>query len=743
MVDNPKERGSESYKRYQRYQLAKTLKEIVELSATAKSPVSRQQQRTKARADIVNDFLRGYILFPTAENRSTTHFVNAAELASKHKTRNIHSLYSRRELREARVHESKKAEARTAALFAAYEEKGYVTFNEQIEFMWDKDPPPTFLNGDGGALHERACAVAFSALVDGDAPEPSNYKQATDLRNPEKEQWRASIARERAMLEQQGTWRMVPKKSIGKHKLVKCRYVFKRKRIKGDEVIYKSRLVACGYSQVAGESFSLDELYASVMAYSSARFLMSYGCQKGMLMSQCDISSAYLQSELDEDIYMVPPPDMWVDGKPPVDDEGTELCLKLQRGLWSKSFKEFILGEEMGFVEMTGDTNVYLKRFKLDGRDEELVIGQYVDDSLILASSSDARKWLMDRLGKRFPVNASSSGEISFEEPGLLLGMNVRYSRTDGILQFEQRQAIERLAQKLGVTSLPPRTLPIAPDSDLPKLKAAEVEVNKYLSILGSCLHITQVSRPDIAFAVGLLSRHAATPGEVHLRAALDLVKYLYSTRHMYIQYTRDRSVDGGNTPQIFGKGWKDDRTIEERLVATTPDVSATAPTTFVDADHGGDKDTKRSTSGLVVMMNGGPVTWFSRLQKLTALSSAESDIFAVVDAAKEALHIRLLCEEMGVRPLGKPMRIYEDNTACIQMGHSLRGSNSARHFQLRLRFLHERIRNGEIEFAKVDTKEQLADGFTKALPLPAYVIFRGAMLKEDGQVAADGSAKK
>ena len=50
----------------------------------------------------------------------------------------------------------------------------------------------------------------------------------------------------------------VPKKTIGKNKLVKCRYVFKRKRIKGDEIIYKSRLVACGYSQVAGESFSLD-----------------------------------------------------------------------------------------------------------------------------------------------------------------------------------------------------------------------------------------------------------------------------------------------------------------------------------------------------------------------------------------------------------------------------------------------------------------------------------------------------
>jgi hypothetical protein len=72
---------------------------------------------------------------------------------------------------------------------------------------------------------------------------------------------------------------------------------------------------------------------------------MSYGCQKGMLMSQCDISSAYLQSELDEDIYMVPPPDMWVDGKPPVDDEGNELCLKLQRGLfvWPTSRSIFVV----------------------------------------------------------------------------------------------------------------------------------------------------------------------------------------------------------------------------------------------------------------------------------------------------------------------------------------------------------------------------------------------------------------
>jgi len=59
--------------------------------------------------------------------------------------------------------------------------------------------------------------------------------------------------------------------------------------------------------------------------------------------------------------------------------------------LWQETFKEFILGDEMGFVETTGDSNVYVKKFRLDGRDEEIILGQYVDDSLILASSPEAQ----------------------------------------------------------------------------------------------------------------------------------------------------------------------------------------------------------------------------------------------------------------------------------------------------------------------------------------------------------------
>ena len=70
----------------------------------------------------------------------------------------------------------------------------------------------------------------------------------------------------------------------------------------------------------------------------------------------------------------------------------------------------------------------------------------------------------------------------------------------------------------------------------------------------------------------------------------------------MCVQYVRSPG-DTGNDPQVYvyGKGWREDKAIEERLVATEPDTSSSLPTTFVDADHGGDKNTRKSTSGLVI----------------------------------------------------------------------------------------------------------------------------------------------
>ena len=118
-----------------------------------------------------------------------------------------------------------------------------------------------------------------------------------------------------------------------------------------------------------------------------------------------------------------------------------------------------------------------------------------------------------------------------------------------------------------------------------------------------------------------------------------------------------------------------------------------------------------------------------SRLQKLCAQSSAESEIYAVTDSVKEAIHVKLLCEEAELRPPGIPLVIWEDNTACIHLGHGLKSSKAAKHFEVRLRFLNEQVQSGAIEFAKIDTKDQLADGFTKALSGLLFKQFRDKIL--------------
>ena len=200
------------------------------------------------------------------------------------------------------------------------------------------------------------------------------------------------------------------------------------------------------------------------------------------------------------------------------------------------------------------------------------------------------------------------------------------------------------------------RRLLIIDNHELPKLDKEEVPQVEYLSVIDSCMHIAKVPRPDISYAIDVFSRHSSKPGQVHMAAAQDLVKYLYGSRELQIEYKRQKR--DGNVPIVFEKGEEvPERTLDSRLQASTPNEIPGNPLLFVNADYAGCKVTRRSTSGMVIMMNGGPITWSSRLQKITAQSSAESEIHAVCEAVKEAIHIKLLCEETGIRASNKPMK--------------------------------------------------------------------------------------
>mmetsp|Transcript_10932 Transcript_10932/g.14222 ORF Transcript_10932/g.14222 Transcript_10932/m.14222 type:complete len:245 (-) Transcript_10932:535-1269(-) len=230
-------------------------------------------------------------------------------------------------------------------------------------------------------------------LLNGNIPEPKSFRKANNPTHPEYEQWKEAMQREINTLMQKNTWTLVPKKNYSKIP-VKCKFVYKKKFNKDESLQYKARLVGCGYSQVAGVDYSIDEVYAGVCSYSSMRFLMSLACQKNYILYQTDITGAYLESTLKEKVYMDAPPNLWVDGKPPMDENGNELI---------------------------GEPNMYRQSYTINGKEEELIIGQYVDDCLIAASSQQILDEFMKKLKARFPVNDKSSGEISVDDPGLLL----------------------------------------------------------------------------------------------------------------------------------------------------------------------------------------------------------------------------------------------------------------------------------------------------------------------------------
>ena len=112
---------------------------------------------------------------------------------------------------------------------------------------------------------------------------------------------------------------------------------------------------------------------------------------------------------------------------------------------------------------------------------------------------------------------------------------------------------------------------------------------------------------------------------------------------------------------------------------------------------------------------------WRSKLQKTIALSTAEAEYYAASEIAIEIIYLRNLLHNMRF-PQGDDTPVYEDNTACIEWGnHIIGGRERAKHIDIRKHFAHEVIQNRHMRLIRVSTSDQLADVFTKALPLPQF----------------------
>ena len=224
---------------------------------------------------------------------------------------------------------------------------------------------------------------------------------------------------------------------------------------------------------------------------------------------------------------------------------------------------------------------------------------------------------------------------------------------------------------------------PMEPNLKLVRLEAPEIDAKLYQSGLGALMYAMLATRPDLAFAVGALSKHAATPGEAHWMALKRVYRYLCGTTDTCLIYS------GATKPNILG---------------------------YVDADWAGDINDCRSISGYVFVISGGAVSWSSKKQPSVALSSMEAEYMAAAAATKEAVWLHSLTQELSPSSFQEPTTLLIDNQSAMALVKNAVFHDRTKHIAICHHFIQEKIDNEEITLQYVPTNEQVADVLTKPL---------------------------
>ncbi|GJS50407.1 retrovirus-related pol polyprotein from transposon TNT 1-94 [Tanacetum coccineum] len=393
----------------------------------------------------------------------------------------------------------------------------------------------------------------------------------------------------------------------------------------------KARLVAKCYAREEGIDF--EESFAPVARLEAVLIFVAYAAHKSFPIYQMDVKTEFLNGPLKEEVY-VAQPDGFVDPDHP---EKVYLLRKALYGLkqalraWYDELSNFLISK--GFTKGTIDHTLFTIRY----REDILLVQIYVDDIIFGSTNPKYSKRIEKLMHSRFEM--SLMGEIKF-----FLGLQIHQS-SRGIFINQAKYTLEILkkhAMEKGQSIGTPMTTKPKLDADL---SGEPVDQTDYRSKIWSLMYLTS-SRPDIVQAKCYCARYQARLTEKHLKEVKRIFRYLRGTINMGLWYPK-------------GSGFE--------------------LTAFSDADHVGCIDTRKSTYEGMQFLGDKLVSWMSKKQDCTAMSSAEAEYVALF--ASYAQHSR------------------------------------TKHIHTRYHFIKEHVENGIIELYFVRTEYQLADMFTKALP--------------------------
>ncbi|KAI7962344.1 hypothetical protein MJO28_000438 [Puccinia striiformis f. sp. tritici] len=486
---------------------------------------------------------------------------------------------------------------------------------------------------------------------------PSNIKRALICQDAH--EWRAAAEYEVVQFQNLDVWE--PIEPFKGAKALGARWVFVIKSAEDEHgpEIFRARYVAKGFNQRIGQD--CNETCALTASLVTLRILISMANKYNYATATFDVSSAYLYSPIEEEVYVQPPVEIRPEWKGKI--------MRLKKAMygtkqaarcWWQFFKQKM--EKVGFVASELEQSVYIYRRGV----EFVIIWLHVDDGFVIGSGKELLMSLKEAMEKELKIKWSNG-----------------YKRLVGINIKKDGDTIDLDQEKLAVQIVNDYKRPIVtrrstlPDEPLEINPYDPVGSTDYRSMVGSLMYLAGGTRPDMSYAVNLLARYSSNPSKRHWEALDFLIGYLKRS-------TRTKLVFKGNSNQL--------------------DL-------WLDANWGGEHE--RSTSGYVIKYLGDSVAWGAKRQTVVALSTCASEYIALSDSSQVLAGVTILLEELQHT---LPMNIYCDNETVILVANDNVSKKKMRYLLRAFYFINDFVRENKIKIQWTSTHSQQADIFTKKL---------------------------
>ena len=506
-------------------------------------------------------------------------------------------------------------------------------------------------------------AMAVAAEAASTLFEPKTYAEAISC--SDSDQWIESMKEEFSNFAETNTFNWV--EPPANTNIVDSKWIYKIKLLPNNSIEkFKSRLVARGFSQVEGVDFT--ETFAPVVKHTTVRFLLSLCPSLKLKMKQMDVSCAFLHGDIDTDVYV----------KPPKGFENGTLVWKLNKALyglkqaprlWYQKLHDYLISNN--YKCSKADAGLYYKTNT--NNDEKIYIAIYVDDIKVFYNYDHLYKELYSTLNSEFKMKEIKSNQF--------IGIQIDQDPSDLSVSIHQKFYISKCIERFNISSnsvhtpLPQKSLiqNIEPINENTKLL--------YSQIVGVIIHVSRVSRPHLSYAASLLGSFLNNPSDIHLDAAKHCLSYLRTTINYKIHYHGSSPIKG-----------------------------------YSDANWNKNSEDGRSVGGYIFILNNGCISWSSKKQKSVALSSTESEYYALSEAAKEAVFLQNLANSIELQSYNVSIPIYADNNGAISLAKNPVKHSNMKHIPIRVHFIRQLVEDKNIEVRYVSGAAQIADFLTKSV---------------------------